>query len=268
MEMDQGSRTTDRSFERKVWRARLFGVFEQLWLKLWLVLGVAGAFLLFSYTGIWAYLPTFVHVLLLGAFGLAMAAALVAVARVRWPSRDEAIRRIERASSVPHRPATSYEDTLSAPSSDPATRAIWDAHRARMAALLAKLRSGKPQPRTDRFDPFAVRAALLLGLVGLTGLMGDTVADRVRGAFTFGAAGPHTEARLDAWLTPPTYTGRPPVMLADGAGGVKPRLVSNADGESKPRVPEVPTKSVLIVRVGGSGSNVVLRLSRIAGSGP
>src|SRR5690349_4151772 len=118
MEMDQGTRTADRSFERKIWRAQLAGVFEQIWLKLWLVLAVVGAFLLVSYAGIWPFLPTLVHVALLGAFGAALIAAFVTVARVHWPSRDEAIRRIERVSGVPHRPASSYEDTLSASSSD------------------------------------------------------------------------------------------------------------------------------------------------------
>jgi uncharacterized protein (TIGR02302 family) len=260
MEMDQGPRTANRSFERKIWRARMAGVFEQLWLKLWLVLAVVAVFLLVSYAGLWAYLPAPVHMLLLGLFGIALLLALVSLARVTWPSRDEAIQRIERVSGVPHRPATSYEDTVSAPSSDPTTLdpttlAIWQAHRARMAALLAKLRPGKPRPRTDRFDPFAIRAVVLLGIVGLTGLLGDSVSDRLRAAFVFGAGAAKSEARLDAWLTPPTYTGRPPLMLADGAGGgVKAHSAASQDGEAKARLPEVPTKSVLIVRVGGMGS--------------
>lgn len=252
MENKQGPPAASRAFERKILRARLAAVFEQLWLKLWLVLAVVAAFLLVSYAGLWARLPVVLHVALLAVFGLALIAALVSLARVAWPTRDEAIRRIERASGIPHRPATSYEDTVSAPSSDPATQAIWQAHRARMAALLAKLRAGKPRPRTDRFDPFAIRAAALLGVIGLTALVGDGIADRVRAAFTFGPSIAASEARLDAWLTPPTYTGRPPVMLADGAGGARPQPAS-ADGTA-PHVPQVPTKSALIVRVGGMGT--------------
>ena len=254
MEQDQSSRTAGRLFERKIRRARLAAVFEQLWLKLWLVLAVVGAFLLVSYAGLWPLLPVALHVALLALFGIALIAALVSLARVTWISRDEAIRRIERVSGVPHRPASSYEDTVSAPSSDPATLAIWQAHRARMAALLARLRAGKPRPRTDRFDPFAIRAAALLGVVALTGLLGNGIADRVRGAFTFGSTIAKSEARLDAWLTPPTYTGRPPVMLADGAGAASARPDAKADGDTQARVPEVPIKSVLIVRVGGMGS--------------
>ncbi|WP_072395931.1 TIGR02302 family protein [Hyphomicrobium sp. CS1GBMeth3] len=253
MENHQGPTSANRAFDLKIWRARLAAVFEQIWLKIWLVLAVVAAFLLVSYTGVWPHLPVAVHLALLTLFALALLAALVSLARVKWPTRDEAIRRIERASGIPHRPATSYEDTLSASSSDPATRAIWHAHRERMAALLAKLQAGKPRPRTDRFDPYAVRAAALLGVIGLTALVGDSIADRIRSAFVFGPSIAASEARLDAWLTPPTYTGRPPVMLADGAGSAK-RPPADGEVAAQTRPPQAPTKSQLIVRVGGMGS--------------
>ena len=251
MEKAPSSRTTDRAFERKIWRARLADVFEQAWLRLWLLLAVVAVFLIVSYAGVWPRLPTVLHVALLGAFGVAMLAALASLARITWPSRDDAIRRIERASGVPHRPATSYEDSVSAPSADPTTAAIWQAHKARMAALLAKLRPGKPQPRTDRFDPFALRAALVLAVVGLTSLLGGRAMERVHQAFEFGSEVAVSQARLDAWLAPPAYTGRPPVMLADGAGGGKPAQSDTAD--AGPGSFEVPIRSHLIVRVGGMG---------------
>ncbi|HRN84492.1 MAG TPA: DUF4175 family protein, partial [Hyphomicrobium sp.] len=251
MEKAPSSRTTDRAFERKIWRARLADVFEQAWLRLWLVLAVLAVFLIVSYAGVWPRLPTVLHVALLGAFGVALLAALASLARITWPSRDHAIRRIERASGVPHRPATSYEDTVSAPSADPTTAAIWQAHKARMAALLAKLRPGKPQPRTDRFDPFALRAALVLAVVGLTSLLGGRAMERVHQAFEFGSEVAVSQARLDAWLAPPAYTGRPPVMLADGAGGGKP--AQSDTGDAGPGSFEVPIRSHLIVRVGGMG---------------
>ncbi|WP_296202534.1 DUF4175 family protein, partial [uncultured Hyphomicrobium sp.] len=212
MERDPISRPAERAFERKIWRARVAVAFEQIWLRLWLLLAVAAAFLLVSYAGLWPRLPAFAHMALLALFGLAALAGLISLTRVSWISRDEAIRRIERVSGVPHRPASSYEDTVSAPSSDSATLAIWQEHRNRMAAMLARLRPGKPEPRTDRFDPFALRAALMLAMVGVTALLGHTAADRVRSAFTFGSTAALAQARLDAWLTPPTYTAKPPVM--------------------------------------------------------
>ena len=35
----------DPAFERKIWRARIAGAFEQAWLRLWLVLAVLCLFL-------------------------------------------------------------------------------------------------------------------------------------------------------------------------------------------------------------------------------
>ena len=75
---------------------------------------------------------------------------------VRWPSREEAIRRVEGASGVQHRPASSYEDTLTLGAEDARTAALWRVHRARLAEMLQKLRVGRPAPRTDRLDPFAL----------------------------------------------------------------------------------------------------------------
>lgn len=250
MERDPISRPAERAFERKIWRARVAVAFEQIWLRLWLLLAVAAAFLLVSYAGLWPRLPAFAHMALLALFGLAALAGLISLTRVSWISRDEAIRRIERVSGVPHRPASSYEDTVSAPSSDPATLAIWQEHRNRMAAMLARLRPGKPEPRTDRFDPFALRAALMLAMVGVTALLGHTAADRIRSAFTFGSTTALAQARLDAWLTPPTYTAKPPVMLADGAGQMP---AADKGAPATQPVYEAPFKSLLIVRVGGMG---------------
>src|SRR5262249_31699972 len=130
---------------------------------------------------------------------------------------EEGVRRLERVSGVPHRPASSYEDTITANADDPRTNAIWQAHRARLAALLGRLRVGPPQPRTDRVDPMALRALLILGVFAVTALVGDRAWDRVVSAFRFHSTAALASGRIDAWVTPPSYTGRAPVMLADGA---------------------------------------------------
>ena len=237
----------ERAFERKVRLSKWALLFEQLWPRAWLVLGLAGVFIAVSLAGLWPRLPELPHKIVLASFGLAFVAALFALARVRWPSREEAIRRVEGVSGVQHRPASSYEDTLSLNAEDARTAALWRAHRQRLAALLARLRVGRPEPRTDRYDPFALRALLLLGVFVLIIVVGDTASDRLRSAFRFGALAKGAEARLDAWITPPAYTGRPPIMLADGAHGV-------ARVAEKPTGPiEIPERSVLIVRASGAG---------------
>src|SRR5215475_1283576 len=162
----------ERGFERKVTLSRWALWFEQLWPRAWALLGLAGLVIAVSLLGVWARLGDFSHKLVLGLFGLAVAVALLALARVRWPSREEAIRRVEGVSGVKHRPASSYEDTLTLNAED-----------SRTAALLATLRGGRPAARTDRSDPFAVRALLLLAVLLLLIAEGDSTSDGLWSAF-------------------------------------------------------------------------------------
>jgi uncharacterized protein (TIGR02302 family) len=236
---------TDAAFARKVRFSRMTLYFERLWPRLWLILGVAGLFLFVSLLNVWVRLPQPAHVAVLGGFALALLAAIIAAARVNYPRREEAVRRLETASGIPHRPASSYEDTITANAEDPRTNAIWQAHRARLAAALARLRVGPPHPRADRADPVALRALLMLAVVAVASLVGDSAADRLRSAFRFNSLAALASARLDAWVTPPSYTTRPPVMLADGARG-------NALASDPAKLIEVPERSVLIVRATGS----------------
>lgn len=248
--MDQTATTPyslDQAFERKVRASTRSIMFEQVWLRLWLLFAIAGLFFLVSFAGLWPLLGQTAHMAVMAAFVLAALSAIGFAAWVERPSRDAAIRRIECNSGVPHRPATSYEDTLTAQSSDPSTRLIWQAHRARLAALLAKLRPGPPAPGTHRYDPLALRALGGLSLVMFASLLGDTAYDHVASAFRFGTRGLASDARLDAWVTPPPYTSKPPIMLADGQ---RPGVSLARDG-GKPF--EVPERSVLIIRATGTG---------------
>lgn len=237
------------AFERKVRLSRLAMFLEAMWPRLWLVVGLIALFLVVSLAGLWDALGITVHKIGLAVFGVTLAGGVLFAARAPWPTRHEAIRRMELGSSLPHRPATSYEDTLTINRDDASTGAIWRAHRARLADQIRQLAVGRPRPRTDRRDPFAVRAVLMLGVVALLGLVGDGARDRLWAAFRFGPPITAAEARLDAWVTPPAYTARPPVLLADGArGGI---LLAGSDGKPV----EIPENSVIIAR--SSGKNAV-----------
>ena len=242
----------ERIFERKVRLSQWALQFERLWPRAWMLLGLAGLFITVSMAGLWPLLPELPHKIVLALFGLAFLAALVALVRVRSPSREEAIRRVEGVSGIKHRPASSYEDTLTLGAEDARTAALWRVHRARLAEMLKKLRVGRPEPRTDRLDPYALRALLLLSVFVLTIVVGDSASDRLAAAFRFGPLAKGADARLDAWITPPAYTGKAPLMLADGAYH---HYGPNARAADRPAGPhEVPDRSVLIVRSSGGGA--------------
>jgi uncharacterized protein (TIGR02302 family) len=236
------SQSLAQQLDRKVHRARLVLLLDRLWPALWLPAGVVGVFLLVSLFGLWPRLPFEIHRGVLWAFGIALVLSFVPLIRIKWPDRAEALRRLEATAGLPHRPATSYHDTLAGQAQSPATTRIWTAHRERMSRLFSRLKAGWPQPRVDRRDPFALRALLLLLLAIGYIANRDDAGDRIRAAFVLDANALPSSARLDAWITPPLYTGKPPIMVADGSR-------QKTEGEQPQTRFTVPEQSELTVRV-------------------
>ncbi len=232
--------------ERKIARSRLALGIERAWPRLWLPAGAVGVFVLVSLAGLWPMLSPLLHKVVLAGFGIALLASLVPLARMPWPDREESLRRLERQSGVPHRPASAYEDRLSdAVRSAPAER-IWATHRARIAKLIARLGVKAPEPRVERHDPFAFRTLLLLALgLGFV-VAGSSTFDRLGSAFRITGGQSGESVRLDAWVAPPPYTGKLPLMLASGAE----RLGGE---EQQARLIEVPEGTQLVVRAAGPG---------------
>jgi len=243
-----------RELDRKVGRARLVILLERLWPAMWAPIGVAGVFLLLSIFGFWSYLGYEIHRGLLWAFGAAMVVSLFPLIRVRWPSRDEGLRRLEETAGLPHRPATSYHDTLSGEIPSQATHRVWLAHRKRLAELFALLRAGWPHPRIDRWDPYALRSLLVLLLAVGFVAQGNNAETRIQAAFDLKPGVSTTASRIDAWITPPVYTGEAPMMIADGA--------RQSVGDEEPETYfKVPQSSELTVRVNDEDvSRFTLRL--------
>ena len=237
-----------RVLDRKVALSRWALFFERLWPRIWLPAGVIGLFLAVSLLGVWQMLPYAAHVGLLSTFGLLLLAAFIPMARTPWPGRDAALRRIEKSSGIGHRPASSYEDTLTASADDPVTKSLWAAHRDRLLKLLGRMEVGGPRPRTDRLDPFAVRGLMALALGLLFALTGERTYDRLAAPFRLGPTNEQLLARLDAWVTPPLYTGKAPIMLADGG-----KLAGQADQKDAhaARILETPQGSQMVIRAAG-----------------
>ena len=174
--------TLKRRFERRVGLSWLALMAERAFEALLWPFVVFCAFLVFTLLGGWSLLPALVHRILLGVFLIAFLIALVPLWRIAVPTRNEALRRLERDSGIEHRPASSYEDTLEAtPGTAPAQ--LWTLHRKRLARLVARLKPSWPKPRADRDDPYAIRAALVLALVAAFFAAGSDAGSRLKSAF-------------------------------------------------------------------------------------
>jgi uncharacterized protein (TIGR02302 family) len=206
---------------RRTWLARLALWWEAAWPALWPPLGVVGLFLVVALSGLPLVLPTALHLLLLLGFAAALAwTGQRAARRLALPGTAAAERRIERDSGLSHRPIATLGDRPAG--DDPVALALWQAHRRRAAERLASLRVAPPKPGLAARDPRALRGGLAVALVAAVVVAGAEAPERLRRALLpsfAGAALPTTPAvRLEAWITPPAYTGAAPIFL-DPAGG-------------------------------------------------
>ncbi|SEN98973.1 TIGR02302 family protein [Bradyrhizobium sp. OK095] len=221
---------------------------ERAWPNLARLLTVVGLFLVVSWAGLWLALPFLARAIGLVVFAGIAIAVLFPLIRFRWPSREEALGRLDRGSGIRHRPATTLTDTLT--SQDPIAKVLWQAQRERTLASLKRIRAGLPQPRLALHDPWALRGLVMVMLVATFFAAGDERAMRLGAAFDWNGVLAPTNVRVDAWVTPPLYTGKPPVILS---AANKEAAALPASGPLA-----VPAGSTLIVRSSGGSLDVVV----------
>ena len=230
---------------RAVRRASWAIVWERSWPHLARLLTVAGLFLVASWAGLWLWLPVLGRAIGLALFVMLTLAALAPLLKFRWPNRGEALSRLDHGSGIRHRPATALSDTLA--STDPVTQALWDVQRQRTLAALASIRAGLPSPRLARHDPWALRALVALTLVATFIAAGEERRARIAAAFDWNGVLAPANVRVDAWVAPPLYTNKPPIILTvqkDAAPGDPGAVLA------------VPAGSTLIVRASGGTLDV------------
>ncbi|HUF44346.1 MAG TPA: TIGR02302 family protein, partial [Aestuariivirgaceae bacterium] len=234
-----------RLLDRKLALARLALLWEALWRAAFPALMIAGVAVLAVLTGALALLPGAVKVAVLGALGLALAWSLRPLLALRMPDESAGLRRLELRSNLRHRPATAWRDDIADPRAGPESRTLWREHRARMAARLAGLKAGWPRSPLPARDPYALRAALVLSLIAALALNASQWRNRVADAI---AAAPPAlgvvATGIDAWIVPPAYTGKPPVLLT---GAAATRRLARQEGSIM-----VPEASRLVVRLNGA----------------
>jgi uncharacterized protein (TIGR02302 family) len=227
-------------------RARLAVAWERGWPHLARLLTVVGLFLAASWAGLWVAFPLAVRIVAIAVFALLALAALVPAIRFRWPTREDALRRLDRGTGIPHRPATALTDTLR--SQDPLTQALWQEQRVRTLASIKRIRAGLPSPRLALHDPWALRALVVVLMVATFIAAGNDRFSRVVAAFDWDGAFSAANVRVDAWVTPPPYTSRPPVILSASTNKDAPPSETGAFS--------VPAGSTLTVRSSGGRLDV------------
>ena len=227
-------------------RAKYAIAWERFWPHLARLLTVVGLFLVVSWVGLWLVLPFVARAIGLGLFGLLALGALLPLVRFRWPSREEGLSRLDRGSGIRHRPATALTDSLA--SRDPVALALWQAQRERTLASIKRIRAGLPSPRLAIHDPWAVRALVVVLMVATYFAAGDERMMRTAAAFDWNGVLASANIRVDAWVTPPNYTGKPPIILS---------AANKEAGVPVAGALPVPVGSTLIVRSSGGTLDVV-----------
>jgi uncharacterized protein (TIGR02302 family) len=234
-----------KRLDRQVFWQKSFMGFENLWTA-WarplLALGVA---LVVVTSGLLNALPLFPRLSILVLMALVFLWTLLPLFRLPRIKRLHALRKLEVASAMDHRGYSSSDDTLATEILDPRAESLWVEHKHRQLARLAHVTLVPPQSRWRQFDPYALRVPVALALVATLILGQGSLTQNLREATRFTPAIPAVPLALDAWLKPPAYTGRPPLLLTSNV--IREKLATGADIE-------VPENAVFTLRVSGAGT--------------
>src|SRR5580698_2594036 len=226
-------------------RARWTIFWERLWPALAGFLTAAGVFLTLAWLGVFLWLPPLARAAVTIVCGLLAVAALYPLIRLRMPGARDGLSRLDADSGLRHRPATAITDDLAVTTKDPYSLALWNAHVERALAAARALKTGWPSPQVAQRDRYAVRALVLVACVATFVAAGGERWRRVAMAFDWHGVVLPANFRVDAWVIPPVYTGKPPIVLQ----GIHPG--ETAALPTQTGIVAVPVNSTLVVRSTG-----------------
>lgn len=244
---------------RKISQARLALGFERLWAALHWPIVILGLAAVLVVSGLLPEMPLWPRLAVLALLSLVFLWSLKDVVRIRWPSRHEAMRRVEEKTGLAHRPVSAHEDRLAEGSADPLQQAIWEEHRMRQLRGMGALKAGTPTSAWRDIDPRAFRLPVALALIAALLLGPGDTRSNLADSLSFAAPPPPVQLAMDAWVKPPAYTGKPPVLLTS------PAMAERLKAEPDIHIPE---KSVLSLRITGARAPVLSFHEPVEGAGP
>ncbi len=232
---------SDLNFKIGLQRTAL--MWEGVWQAIQNPLLVLGLVISLVASGALAELPKIGQLAGLAVLALLFVASLKNLITLQLPKRLAAMRRLEAASQLSHRAVSSHADELSAEIRTPQSKLLWEEHQQRNLAQLANLKITVPISAWRKFDPTALRVPIALAALASFWLgPGDVIsnAQNLASLSTPVVASPLT---IDAWLRPPAYTGKPPLLLTSQA--MREKLSSGVDVS-------IPENSSLTLHVQGA----------------
>lgn len=157
--------------------------------------------------------------------------------RFSLPTRATALARMD--ADLPNHPIAALQDESAIGINDSLTRELWELHQSRMEVEAEAARAAAPDPQLYRQDRAGLRLAAIIAVVAALFFAPraelSTFVDAVTGAQ---AVAPPSVA-IEAWASPPTYTGMPAIYLSE---------IDN--GETL----ELPVNTIITLRTYGEGA--------------
>ncbi len=174
------------------------------------------------------------------------------------PGRAAVDRRLEQAGGLRHRPLAALADGAA-----DGDQALWRAHLQQAAAAAAGARVGAPRLAWSR--TWLAGLAVVALLAGGVWRAGGQSGARLTGAFAPDPMAGGAAPTLQAWVTPPEYTGLPPRLLGVDEDAITvpagtSLLLEVTGSPAKPRFRYAAAAPVALQRLGGDSWQATRRL--------
>ena len=234
-------------------RAYATVVLERLLTAFWPFLTAAMLVFAAAFSGMTAEISGWLHLLILAASAAALGWTFyTGIRRFTPPVRDQVLHHLERSNRLEHRPLVALQDDL-ASGEGGESDALWKLHKKRMAAAVRGLGVGGPEARLAGRDRFALRVMAGISLVAVVMAVGSRGGENLlaflQPDFSSKAEVVAAPVTLDAWITPPDYTGAAPIFLTGVDPNESPETAAATAGQVKQVA--VPHGSMLVAQVGG-----------------
>jgi len=203
----------------------------------WPLLTLAGfAYGLLAF-GAFSALPTGWAVGAMAFVGLLGAVFLyVGIRKFSLPNRTQALERLDE--SLSNRPIASLQDSPAINGKDPFARALWEAHIEEMKAQALAARVPLPAPELAGRDQYGLRLLALTGVVAALLFAPKFGVETLQATIGGEAVASGPSVAIEAWASPPAYTGKPAIYLTELEAGA---------------VVELPIGSEITLRTYGDG---------------